>query len=383
MLFQGGKLASMMFAILFVVCLYLVLGRWSGIARIKGKRTLDGVAMDSIVKAGTIITVQMDTEIPGVWPIPYVLAKDRLLRRDGTELLFEASFVPDWRRRSSIQYRTTPMRRGYYHFGRTSYQTEDVFGIFKHEGNLELPASFGVTPHTIRINEWKQYHRLIKGLHQHSATTRAMRETTQLNGVREYHHGDRLSRIHWNATARTGQFKSKEFEKEALPKSVLVLDRSRMVYKTEQQFELAVSITASLLEFASQRDLAVGLLSVGEKTVFFEPSYSAAQYRTMLHHLIDVEADSPHSIESVLQGYVNGFSAGTLLVFITPQYQEPIDRLMDWIEAYQMTPCHMWISSAAPLKDVKLWSHSLKLRGITGYALSDLEDLPRNLEVRS
>ncbi len=151
-------------------------------------------------------------------------------------VFFEASLVPDWKRRGELEYTTPPLRRGFYHFAGTECSTEDVFGLFQHKAALELPYSVAVLPQTVAIKEWKQLHQLLNGTSHHSASTRAYRETTQLNGVREYIYGDRLSRIHWNATAKTGTWKSKEFERESLPKTVFLLDRAQSSYMNGEIF---------------------------------------------------------------------------------------------------------------------------------------------------
>lgn len=376
LLFQGGKLASMLFAVMLILSVYLALGRWSGITKAQGKRVLHGIGPEGLVAAGSPVTVQIQTEIPGFWPIPYVFVKDRLSRRNGGEMTFDASFVPDWRRRGSLEYTTPPMRRGFYYFGSTKCTTEDIFGLFEHSGTLEMPGSFGVLPQTVPIKEWKQYHQLMKGMHHHSATNRAMRETTQINGVREYHYGDRLSRIHWNATAKTGEFKSKEFERESLPKSILVLDRNRNAYADQEQFELAVSVTASLLEFAFQRDIALGLLSVGKDCVYFDPSRSAVQQRLMLNHLIDVEADGTHPLLHVLQTQARTFVPGSFFALITPEQSEPMKQVLDWMDAFQMNPCHFWLAADASRASQDAWLNVLRKRGCTGYAIRALSELP-------
>ena len=41
LLFQGGKTSLMLFMIMNVLLVYLILGRWSGIARVTGTRKLN------------------------------------------------------------------------------------------------------------------------------------------------------------------------------------------------------------------------------------------------------------------------------------------------------------------------------------------------------
>src|SRR5690554_6612045 len=201
-LFQGGKLAFMLFIIVFILGIYLTLGRWSGIASSKGSRVLLNKPSSGHLEAGMALEVNVQIQIPGFWPIPYVIIKDHMIRKNGRSFIFETTFIPDWKRRGEVLYTTPVLRRGFYHFSETACSTEDIFGLFEHKGSMKLDQSFKVLPQTVEIREWKQFNQMIKGAHQHSVVTRASRETTQINGVREYVYGDRISRIHWKTTAR-------------------------------------------------------------------------------------------------------------------------------------------------------------------------------------
>jgi uncharacterized protein (DUF58 family) len=383
LLFQGGKLALMVFIIVAALCLYLALSRWSGISKAQGSRTLMLPEHEAVVEAGTSLAVKIQVHIPGFWPVPYVSVQDRLVRRGGEEHVFETLLIPDWRRRGEVSYRTPPLRRGFYHFGDTDCATEDVFGLFQHKGRLALPYSFGVSPQKVHIKEWKQLHHLFRGTHHHSATTRSHRETTQINGVREYIYGDRLSRIHWNATAKTGTWKSKEFERESLPKTVLLLDRDARSYRSKEHFELAVSIAASLLDYGASRDLALGLLSVGKDSKYFEPKLSGSHQKVIASHLIDVEPDGRHSPLEVLQDRARFFSPGVFFTIISPLYGDAMTLPLSWIEQRQMNPCHLWVACGVPAADQERWKRKLQSIGVMGYAVSSLDELPAVLGGRS
>lgn len=375
LLFQGGKLAFMVFIIVAMLSLYFLLSRWSGIAKTKGVRSLLNAEHEAVVEAGTSLAVKIQVQIPGVWPIPYVSVKDRLVRKGGEEHVFETFLIPDWRRRGEVSYRTPPLRRGYYHFANTDCATEDVFGLFEHKGRLELPYTFGVLPQKIHIREWKQLHHLFRGVHYHSATTRSHRETTQINGVREYIYGDRLSRIHWNATAKTGTWKSKEFERESLPKTVILLDRNMRAYRSKEHFELAVSIAASLLDYGASRDLALGLLSVGKDSKYFEPKLSASYQKVIGNHLIDVEPDGQYTIIEVLKDRSRLFTPGVFFTIISPQNGEAMQQALAWIEQRQMNPCHIWVSSGIPAAEQERWKKQVQTTGMMGYSVSSLDEL--------
>ncbi|MFC0215859.1 DUF58 domain-containing protein [Paenibacillus chartarius] len=392
--FQGGKLATLLFVTVTVLCLYLVLGRWSGIRSASGVRSFPEHEQEARLRAGQSLAVQVRVQVPGLWPIPYMLIRDRITRHDGDSQAYEGTLTLDWKRRGEIEYVTAPLKRGIYRFGHTDCVTEDVFGLFQHKGTLDLSRIVTVTPETVAIPEWNQYHLMIKGMQMHATTTRALRETTQINGVREYIYGDKLSRVHWNATAKTGTWKSKEFERESLPKTIIVLDRHADAYSHPDQFELAVSIAASLFEYAAAKKLAIGLLSVGSDYVMIEPKLGVQHLHQVMNHLTSVDADGEHSIGQVLQNRSQHWTPGTFFVLVTPGKGTPMMKTLGWLEQRQMNPCHMWISSdpvvpAAGSKAAKTsgrsaaaaepqgdWIKQLQARGYLGYAVTRLHDLP-------
>lgn len=381
LLFQGGKLALMLFVIMSILSIYLLLGQWSGIKRTQGARTLYNVDHGGTLEAGSSLGIAIQLQIPGFWPMPYIFVKDRLYHKNGSELVFEATIVPDWRRRGEWEYRTPALRRGSYSFGTTECVTEDIFGLFEHSGSLDLPHSIVVLPQTIQIREWQQFHQMMKGTNHHSTTTRAVRETTQINGVREYIYGDRLSRIHWNATAKTGTWKSKEFERESLPKTYLVLDRERKAYPDPEQFELAVSVAASLFQYGHSRALALGLLSTGADDTYFEPKLGQNQQKTVQQHFIQVEPDGAYSLRQVLREKVQTLVPGSFIAIISPIHGEPMLQIISWLKQLQLNPCHLWLCTDTDAKE--RWIKQLRSSGVAGYAISSLHELPVVLGGRS
>jgi uncharacterized protein (DUF58 family) len=376
-MFQGGKLALMVFVTVFLLNAYLFLGRWSGVKQVKGQRLLSTEQAEDGIEAGSALRVRVKVQIPGFWPVPYMMMRDKLIRKNGGEHDFEASIIPDWSRKGTLEYYTPPLLRGFYRFGRTECSTKDVFGLFEHTGTMELPISFKVYPQTVPIKEWKQLHRLLKGAHYHTVTTRANRETTQINGVREYSYGDRLSRIHWNATARTGTLKSKEFEKESLPKTIVFLERQMRCYRSPEQFELAVSAAASLIQYGKNREINLGLLSVGSDSTYFEPNSYHGGVKNMIRHLIEVAADGAHPMLRILEDRVRLFDPGTCMIIISPQKGEPILKAIAWLNQRQMVSCHIWLTP--DIEEGINWCKQLQSMGHMGYAIRSLDELPAAL----
>jgi uncharacterized protein (DUF58 family) len=376
MLFQGGKLAFMLFFVTATLAVYLALGKYSGISRVSGNRVLLNMEGDRTIEAGTSLSVAFEVQIPGFWPIPYVVIRDRLVRMNGDAVTFETSGIPDWKRRVRAGYVTMPLARGFYHFEDTVCSTEDIFGLFEHAGRLQRSDAFLVRPKTVYVPNWQQHQRALKGRHFQAVTTQALRESTQINGVREYIYGDKISRIHWNATAKTGIWKSKEFERESLPKTVIMLDRCRDHYRSAAQFELAVSVAASLLDYGQRQNLAMGLLSVGEEAVYLEPGRHATHYRRMMHHLTGVEANGSRTVRQILQDRARYFFPGCFFVIVSPRADERMLQTLKWVQLRQMNPCLVAVAPGLDPQAAAEWERQLTARGIVSHLVEKLEQLP-------
>jgi uncharacterized protein (DUF58 family) len=252
---------------------------------------------------------------------------------------------------------------------------EDVFGWFQHKGAIQVASQFCVLPQTIRIPKWRMFDVRNQGYGRHAMIHRSSKETTQINGVREYIYGDRISRIHWNATAKTGEWKSKEFERESLPSMVLVLDRTQRHYATEEQFELAVSIAASLLEFSRERQIPVGFISLGKSVDIFEPGSSTLHHKQIKDHLMDTDADGYAELSGRLQPFQSKLGTGSFYVVISPGTNDSVLRLLQWLQHKQMTVSQMLMTS--PLTgSPEGWSTFCLSKGIVVYPVQRLQELP-------
>ena len=376
--FQGGKLSLMLLIIITCLSVYLLLGRWSGISSARGRREIGGIAGGATLQAGSALRANIRVDIPGIWPIPYVTVKDRLTKIGGETQTYEGTFVPDWKRRGELTYVTPPLGRGLYKFEAVQCVTQDIFGLFEHAGTIEMPLTFSVLPRTVQILEWRELRTMFKGHHQQSSVNGSQRETTQINGVREYIYGDRLAKVHWNATARTGQWKSKEFERESLPKLTIVLDRQTSAYRTSQQFELAVSVAASLLQFSASRGMATGFLSVGGGRTFSAQPGGYETRKRIEQHLIEVQPDPNGDPVRLLRDRSRLPGTGSLVVLVSPQRGEPLMKLLKWLDVNGVSACHMWVNpeskTGAGGKDD--WAAALRSVGVASYNVRQLEELP-------
>jgi uncharacterized protein (DUF58 family) len=385
LLFQGGKTSLMLFVILNALGVYLMLGRWSGIGGVQGLRVTEtGEGHSAFMTAGMRLRVKLRMQIPGYWPLPYVIVREKLIRSTGGEAqLYEMSFVPDYRRRGEVQFETAPLRRGRYQFQQTDCSTRDIFGLFEHRGSFQQPLHVQVLPRTIALKDWRLFRRSQRGVFHHTFTSLWARETTQIDGVREYIHGDRLSRIHWNATAKTGQWKSKEFEREALPRIVFVLDRNSSAYLHPDQFELAVSVAASMLELTIAKGMPIGFVSAGEKTNWFGEGRAPVPRSEVLQHLVDVEADGKQPLGDILCQTAERYEPGVHVVVIGSSADDQTASAMSALEGKRMVPSfvhigHERLSSEASAK-LRHWQLLCQSKQWEYVSVSELEKLPQAL----
>lgn len=384
LLFQGGKTALMLFMILNVLLLYLALGRWSGISRVSGIRSYrqSGAASNSdhSLSAGSTLDVQLSVKVPGVYPIPYVLVRDRLLRHNGQQLQFESSFVPNFKRSGEVLYQTPPLQRGEYRFGTTECVSHDIFGLFEHSGRFGSEAVFSVLPQIVPLRQWHSIQSGFRGPFSHAVAPRAAKETTQINGVREYLYGDRLSRIHWNATAKTGDWKSKAFERESLPRTLIILDRYAADYPApaSDRFELAVSTAASLIDSGLKGDTAIGLMSSGKKLTMLPPKSGVEQRNSLLKHLTFVDADAEQGLYKSLMAADSLLEPGSFAIMISGASGKEAIRAMEWLSRKGLTPCLMHIGGEQRLQEQ--WRLMIRSKGWSLFELKQLQELPAVLE---
>ncbi len=389
LLFQGGKTSLMLFVILNALAVYLMLGRWSGIGGVQGIRVTDtGTGNSALMTAGMRLQVKLHMQIPGFWPLPYIIVREKLVRSAGGESqLYEMSFVPDYRRRGEVQFETAPLRRGRYQFQQTDCSTRDIFGLFEHRGSFFESLHIQVLPRTIALKDWRLFRRSQRGVFQHTFNSLWARETTQIDGVREYIHGDRLSRIHWNATAKTGQWKSKEFEREALPRVVFVLDRNAASYRSADQFELAVSVAASMLELTIAKGMPIGFVSSGQTAYWYGEGRTPVSKDEVLQHLVDVEADGKQSMGEILGQVAERYEPGIHIVIIGSSTDNQTVLAMNALEGKRMVPNVVHISdkhfSSEEAAKLRQWQLLCQSKQWEFCSVTQLDKLPQALGVVS
>ncbi|MBT6155494.1 MAG: DUF58 domain-containing protein [Planctomycetaceae bacterium] len=161
-------------------------------------------------------------------------------------------------------YQVNFLMRGYYQFGPLMLETGDLFGLHRCYKVLTDPHFILVYPKVLPLTGYDVASR--RPIGEVRMTHRLFEDPTRISGVRPYERGDPLSRIHWRATARTGELHCKTYEPSTIAGATILLDfhRDRYTGRTEpHRSELAVTAAASLANAVYQMGQQIGIVTNG------------------------------------------------------------------------------------------------------------------------
>ena len=232
----------------------------------------DRVVTEAVRELGETGQITVTLRNTGRFSIPWLLMEDSLPHADMNAqppaLRIKGASIALVKLRPSesktIQYDIEFKRRGYFQFGPLLAETGDLFGLHRTYRILTEPHFVMVYPKVLPlqtydiassrpIGEIKLAHRLFE-------------DPTRISGVRVFQHGDPINRIHWRATARTGQLQSKTFESTCVAGATIVVDLHRASFPAQTQFyasELGITLAATLANAIFQLGQQIGLVSNG------------------------------------------------------------------------------------------------------------------------
>ena len=85
------------------------------------------------------------------------------------------------------------------------------------------------------------------------------------HALREYVPGDDLRHVHWRSSARAGELLVRQYHDTRRNHATVVLDPTPGAYRSDDEYELGVSIAASLVMCAAREEYDVSLLSGAEQ----------------------------------------------------------------------------------------------------------------------
>lgn len=238
---------------------------------------------DDVVKIGDVVKVTCRLRNLSPWPILWLYAEETLPEKMpvlGTPK--RLLFLPPGRS-FYLSYSITMMARGCHRLGPVVMESGDVFGLFK-RSRIDRRRDFVTVLPAYHVIEEFQVGRQ-RRLGDMGAMRSIFEDPTSIRGVREYRRGDALKRIHWKATARTGNLMSKIYDPVLEAGATIVLDFHRETWKKARSFEegvvpseMAIEIACTICRYLSDGGWKVGFFSNGRDPLGL-PGISMAEAR--------------------------------------------------------------------------------------------------------
>lgn len=212
----------------------------------------------------------------GKWPICWLLVEDllpsRSIRKPGPGLSVTGSRIRvlflKAGQSKSVKYTVTFNRRGYYAIGPMTAETGDVFGLHRRHRVLTEPAFVMVYPRLLPITRFDFASE--RPIGEIRLANRLFEDPTRTAGVRPYMLGDPLQRVHWRATARTGELHSRIYEPTSLAGATVLVDFHEAGYPGRgepMRSELAIATATAIGYAVSVLNQQIGLASNGRDAV--------------------------------------------------------------------------------------------------------------------
>ncbi|MBA7687463.1 hypothetical protein ES703_95926 [subsurface metagenome] len=223
-------------------------------------------------------------------------------------------------------------KRGIFVFGPTYIRSGDLFGFFRRHMRIDELDYLLVYPRLVPMEKLgipSQHFfgdiRLKRHLFQDPVLTA---------GVRDYHSGDSLNRIHWKSTARLGKLQTKVYEPTTTIDISIFLDvrtlRAPLQGSIQQLQELGIITAASISQHALRGGFRVGLY-VNQITRFSRGMVRVphSQHPDQMPRILEALAQL-HQIETIpvtrfIRQEAGGLPWGSTLVVISAR---PADELL-------------------------------------------------------
>lgn len=264
---ESGLLAYAMYVLLGLLLGSRYLARnWIG--HLKARRR----ATRQTAEIGDTITVTVQVRNTGWLPVPWVLLEDLLPRRalavNEPRLEVKGKRIQvrmiGPHREVEVRYRLKARLRGYYQIGPLVLEGGDLFGLHRRYRAVTEPQFLQVYPRVVPLEGYDLESR--RPIGEVQLTHRLYEDPTRISGVREYQAGDPLNRVHWRATARTGDLHCKVYEPSTVAGATILLDFHVAGYPSANEpnrSELAVTAAVSLAHAVYHLGQQVGLVTNG------------------------------------------------------------------------------------------------------------------------
>lgn len=241
----------------------------------------------------------------------------------------------------------------------------DQLGILRRTVKWTGVIDLFVHPRTVRLQPSAAG--LLRDL-EGVTTTKITDHDLAFHALRPYEPGDDRRHIHWKTSARTGTLMVRQFEETRRSQLTVIHTLDRAGYADEEEFELAISVFASIVQQVLREDLDIGavnetgiiptrsIVSMLDATSRFEPV--AREHDSLRAYVVDATRPLPPPTVVLLIG-----GSG-----LTPHDLRQVQVLYPQEVTVTAFRC-----------DVGARVGRAKMRDLTICTVTELDDLPRLL----
>lgn len=217
----------------------------------------------------TVVEVENNGFLPVLWLKFEEFLPGELTTLEEQHLSYlKAGEKKEWR------FQIRARKRGLYQIGPLRWEMGDFLGYQLTKGELKELEVY-IYPKILDLEELGLASRIPFGNSKWPQPI--YKDPYRSAGIREYQPSDRLNKIHWKATAKTGELKSRKNESTVSIDTALVLNMSQEDYGLkflERKTELAVTAAASMAYYLNRSGHSYKFLSnaviAGEDKAEFE-----------------------------------------------------------------------------------------------------------------
>jgi len=279
-------------------------------------------------------------------------------------------------------YRTPTRVRGIYELGPLAVTATDPFGFFHVRRTFGDATTVLVYPNATDLPNFYIPPANLPGEGRFRRRTHNV--TPNVAGVRPYEPGDSYNRIHWPATARTGEPMVKQFELDPASDIWIVLDLQQSEHVGEGEDgteEAAVRIAASIARYFINANRSVGLISFGEDLRVDEPDRGSNHFTRILESLALARAVGDVPLANLLLEESRRFGRHTTVVAVTasPSEDWPLTLMSLASRGVKVAAVLLEAETFGPARSTLDAYSTLAAGGIYTYTVKRQDDLRRVL----
>ena len=307
-------------------------------------------------------TVSVIVGIDNTGRTPTTTARGYLPIGDAHERFNIPMLAPGQSKQTDVEFRTAS--RAILPIGPLRIRKGDPFGLVRHEKALAERITVYIHPNIVRLNTLNAgVARDLEG----QPSGQIVDDDLDFYGLREYEPGDDVRNVHWLSSAKTGTLMIRQYEATRRTDTSMTLDVNPQDYVSQEEFEMAVSVHASLgVQCLKQdRPLQTHAGSAHDTPKFpmgFLDDCSAITPRT---------DDNPNLVESTLR-----HSPDSSFYFFTVGSLKQLDHIKRMVLALpKSATCLVLQTSPGDVRAIKHFTD------FTLATVGSLDDLPLIMEV--